>query len=267
MGQSGDTAPRRSAAPPPLLPPRIPDDERVYAIGDVHGRIDLLEELVGLIREDSETRGPARVRVILLGDIVDRGPGSAEIVRRCMEFAAQTDRFVVLKGNHEAMMVDALRGNFAAFSLWMRSGGDAALRSWGVPEYLVEGGASPELLRAACGRIPAKVLSWLQRLPLTCRIGSYLFVHAGIRPGVALAEQADEDLLWIRREFLDSEVDHEFVVVHGHSISQDGIVIQPNRIGIDTGAYRTEILSALALEGERRWTLATGVSDGASRAS
>lgn len=239
----------------------LPPGERVYAVGDVHGRVDLFERLVGQIREDNAGRERARVRLILLGDLVDRGPQSAELVRRCMAFAARTDRFVVLKGNHEAMMAQAIGGDQLALSYWLRAGGDAALSSWGVPDDLVAGGPSLELLRAARGQVPEAVLHWVRGLPLTHQVGGYLFVHAGVRPDVALAEQTEEDLLWIRREFLESGVDHGLVVVHGHSVT-DRVSERPNRIGIDTGAYRTGRLTALGLEGDRRWTLATGGRSG-----
>ncbi len=195
--------------------------------------------------------------MILVGDIVNRGPDSAEVIRRCMALSRRTDRFVVLKGNHETLMVESLRGDFTALGYWLRDGGDAALLSWGVAEELIAEGPSTELLRTARAAIPADVIGWLDRLPLHSRIGDYLFVHAGIRPGIPFAEQVAQDLLWIRQEFLGSDADHGCVVVHGHSISEDGIVTRPNRIGIDTGAFRTGVLTALALEGDRRWSLAT----------
>jgi serine/threonine protein phosphatase 1 len=238
--------------------PSLPAGNRVYAIGDIHGRLDLLEEIVAAIRKDNAARPQAEVWIILLGDLIDRGENSAEIVARCMAFSARTDRFMVLRGNHEAMMTDAIGGNLLALSLWLRHGGGPALRSWGVPEALLEEGASPELLRAARTHVPPDVLQWLGSLPLTWAIGDYLFVHAGIRPGSPLAEQRTEDLLWIRKEFLESDEQGGPVVVHGHSISDDGVVVRPNRIGIDTGAYRTNVLTALALEGTERWILATG---------
>jgi len=238
-------------------PPRIPATHRVYAIGDVHGRLDLLEQLVATIRADNAGRGPAQVWIILLGDLVDRGPDSAAIVARCMAFTQRSDHFVVLRGNHEAMMVDAIGGNLLALSLWLRHGGGPALSSWGVSEHLVGAGASPELLRAARAQVPADVVQWLAALPLTWTLGDYLFVHAGVRPGCSLTDQRAEDLLWIRKEFLESEADEGYVVVHGHSISDEGVVVRPNRIGIDTGAYRTDVLTALALEGTERWVLAT----------
>ena len=253
---SGDSARPRGASP--IRVPRAPDGERVYAIGDVHGRLDLLEQLVGLIRRDNAGRSPARVTLVCVGDIIDRGPDSAEIVRRCMQFSGRTDRFAVLKGNHEAMLVDALAGDFLALSLWLRSGGDAALSSWGVADALVAKGPSRELVRAARAQISAKTLAWLAGRPLLRRVGDYVFVHAGIRPGVDIDLQTPEDLLWIREEFLESEADHDGqVVVHGHSVSDEGVVSRPNRIGIDTGAYRTNTLSAVMLEADERWALST----------
>ena len=239
------------------MAPRIPDGERIYAIGDVHGCLDKLETLIGLIRHDNAGRDPARVRLILVGDIVNRGPNSAEVVRRCMALSRRTDRFIILKGNHEALMVESLAGDFTALGFWLRDGGEATLLSWGIAADLIAEGPSTELLRTARASIPADVLGWLDKLPLHCRAGDYLFVHAGIRPGVPLAAQVAQDLLWIRHEFLGSDADHGCVVVHGHSISENGIVTRPNRIGIDTGAYRTGILTALALEGDRSWSLAT----------
>lgn len=236
---------------------RLPDGERIYAIGDIHGRLDLFERLVASIRADNESRGAAKVRLILLGDIVDRGPDSAPLTARCMDLTRKSDRFIVLKGNHEAMMVDAIRGNFVALDLWLNHGGDAALRSFGVDAPLVAAGSSPELLRAARECVPADVLAWASALPLTRRAGDYLFVHAGIRPGVALDSQQIEDLIWIRKDFLESDADHAFTVVHGHSVTDEGVVTRPNRIGIDTGAYRTGVLTALGLEADRRWTVAT----------
>lgn len=238
--------------------PRTAAGERVYAIGDIHGRLDLLEQLIGLIRQDNAGRPPASVRMVCVGDIIDRGPESAEIVRRCMDFSRRTDRFVVLKGNHEAMLVDGLGGNFLALSLWLRSGGGPALTSWGVADDLVARGPSRELVKAALASISAETLDWLAALPLLCRSGDYLFVHAGIRPGVPIDRQTAEDLMWIRDDFLRSDADHDgLVVVHGHSISETGVVSKPNRIGIDTGAYRTNILTAVMLDGDERRTFST----------
>lgn len=234
------------------LAARIPAGERVYAIGDVHGRLDLFDALAARIAEDAAGRPPARVHVVLLGDIVDRGPDSAAIVARCLALAARSDRFVLLKGNHEATLAQALSGDIAAVSHWLRVGGDATLASWGVDRQLMLDGDMPRLLREARARVTPRVVEQLGGLPLTHRIGDYLFVHAGIRPEVALADQQETDLLWIRQGFLESEADLPFVVVHGHTVTSEADV-RRNRIGIDTGAYRTGILTALGLEGGERW--------------
>ena len=234
---------------------KLPANERIYAIGDIHGRLDLFEQLVAAIAQDSAQRPPARVRLVLLGDIIDRGPDSAEIVARCRALAAASEDFIVLRGNHEQAMADALRGDAIAFEFWLRFGGDATLRSWGVPEETLAADDLADLLRAARQQVPAELLTWLGALPLSLKVGDYLFVHAGIRPGVGLWRQSREDILWIREEFLDSDADHACIVVHGHSISEDAPDVRHNRIGIDTGAYRTGRLTALGLEGTDRWTL------------
>ena len=242
--------------------PRVPEGERVYAIGDIHGRLDLLEKLVSSIRRDNAQRVPARVSLICIGDLIDRGPESAEIVRRCMAFSQRTDRFIVLKGNHEEMLVEALSGDFLALSLWLRSGGGAALSSWGVADELIEGGPSKELVRMARALISTKTLAWLRGRPLLHQSGDYMFVHAGISPNVRMKRQTPEDLLWIREEFLMSDADHHgLVVVHGHSVGSEDLVVKPNRIGIDTGAYRTDILSAAMLEADELWALSSQVPD------
>ncbi|WP_156678131.1 metallophosphoesterase family protein [Sphingomonas profundi] len=248
---------------PIVAPPCVPAGERIYAIGDIHGRIDLFQALLDQIRRDNEARDPATVRLILLGDIIDRGPASAELVARCRALSERSDRFVVLKGNHEAMMVDALGGNLHALALWLRNGGDAALASWGVDAALIAEGPPHKCIADARAHVPAATIAWLRALPTTLRIGDYLFVHAGIRPGVPLADQTEPDLLWIRREFLDSGADHGLVVVHGHSISARGPELRANRIGIDTGAYRTGSLTALMLEGSDRLLLSTGPGEAA----
>ena len=233
----------------------IPAGERIYAIGDIHGCYDLFERLIGRIRRDSEAREPARVRLILLGDLIDRGPGAARLAERCMALSQANDDFVVLRGNHEQAMLDALAGNLVALDFWCRYGGDATLRGWGVPEPLLAGEDPQGLLEAARARIPGDLLAWLHRLPLSCRIGDYLFIHAGIRPGRRLSRQSAHDMLWIRDDFLNSDADHRVVVVHGHSISDAAPEVKHNRIGIDAGAYRTGRLIALGLEQSERWTL------------
>lgn len=237
--------------------PRLPDQTRVYAIGDVHGRLDLLRKLVRMIEQDNALRARARVKLVVLGDFIDRGPDSAEVVRALLAIAAKTRNLIVLKGNHEQAMVGGLAGDFDALEMWLAYGGEATLTSWGVRESLIGMHDVRALLADAEQRIPASVTNWMSRLPVTYRAGDYLFVHAGVRPGVPLDRQDPKDLLWIRNDFLESTEDHGAMIVHGHSIREDGPDFQLNRIGIDTGAYRTGTLTALALEADRCWTLST----------
>lgn len=246
---------RRRAAPGDDAP-------RIYAVGDVHGRLDLLERLVELIRRDAADRPPRPTRVILLGDFIDRGPDSATLIRMFMQLDRERG-FIVLKGNHEAAMTDALDGDHDALDMWLRHGGAATLASFGV-DVTALGGDEGRLLRTARAAVPRAVRSWLRGLPTHVRFGRHYFVHAGVRPGVALDAQSDDDRLWIGEEFLRSDADHGAVIVHGHTIHEDGVHLGPNRIGVDTGAYRTGRLSAVGLEDARAWVLtATGRSDGA----
>jgi len=231
--------------------------QRLYAIGDVHGRFDLFRRLTSMIEDDQATRPPAPTRIVLLGDIVDRGPDSARMVRGCMTLTATTDRFVVLKGNHEEMMAEALGGNLAVYGHWLRFGGRETLLSWGVDPAVAEGPATPDHLRIAAEAVGPDVVNWLATLPLHHEHDGFLFVHAGIRPGIPFRRQRQDDLLWITDEFLESEAPHDRIVVHGHSVVEDGPVIRPNRIGIDTGAYRTGRLTALGVENGETWTLST----------
>jgi serine/threonine protein phosphatase 1 len=239
-----------------LATPKLALGERLYAIGDVHGCLDLFGRLVGLIRRDNAVRPPCRTKIVLLGDMIDRGPNSAELVRHLRQFHDRTKNLIVLQGNHEATMVEALRGNLEALSAWLNFGGRETLLSWGVP---AEWFSKPvrEILAVALSVVKKDELKWLDRLPLFHRSGDFFFVHAGIRPGVNLGKQYPEDMLWIRDEFLQSPVTHSAIIVHGHTVVEDGPMLLHNRIAIDTGAYRTGKLSAVGFEGSKQWTLST----------
>jgi serine/threonine protein phosphatase 1 len=235
-------------------PPRTPalsPDHRVYAIGDVHGRIDLLEALLARIEADSARRPRSDVLVLLLGDLIDRGPDSAAVVRRAMR-PLPWARLQSLRGNHEAAMLDALDGDRRMLAIWLRNGGDAALRSWGFDLALLEDGTADEISAALQRAIPTAERAFIARCPLSLRLGDYFFVHAGVRPGVRLEQQSEQDMLWIRDDFLASTRHHGAIVVHGHSISE-AVEAMPNRIGIDTGAYASGRLTAIGLDGEARW--------------
>jgi len=234
-----------------------PGGSRLYAVGDIHGRADLLESLIEQITADAASHPDTAKRLIFLGDYVDRGPASSAVIDLVLDNTPPGIEVVRLMGNHEEMMLRFL-ADIAVGRTWMMNGGDATLRSYGVePPSLFSG--APALHRAQqhfAERLPARHLSFLQGLAISHTEGDYLFVHAGVRPGVALDRQRTEDLLWIRDEFLASNRDFGKVVVHGHSISLDP-EFRANRIGIDTGAYATGRLSCLVLEGNRRAFLHT----------
>jgi serine/threonine protein phosphatase 1 len=235
--------------------PVLPEGMRVYAIGDIHGRLDLFDRLLSLIEEDTHRRPSMPTTIILLGDLIDRGPDSAGVIRRAMNPPAWA-RMRVIKGNHEAAMLDALGGDRKMLGIWTKNGGIQALQSWGIDDALIENGTSEELIAAMHQTIPLAERAWLARGVVSIQLGGYYFVHAGVRPGVKLGEQKEQDSFWIREEFLLSNRDHGAIVVHGHSVSTD-IEELPNRIGIDTGAYASGKLTALCLEADKRWILQT----------
>ena len=234
---------------------RIARGERIYAIGDIHGRADLFADLLTRIRQDNAQRPDGRTRIVVLGDGVDRGPDSAALVTRLMRYTQANRRFIVLKGNHEQIMLAALAGDLTAAQAWLDYGGVATLRSWGVPERVLSDAALPVLMWEARRLVTPQVRSWIARLKLYVRSGNVLFVHAGIRPGVPLRKQDALDLMWIRQEFLGDDRPRSFLVVHGHSIFEQGPDVGAYRIGIDTGAYRTGRLTALGLEAGDPWSL------------
>jgi serine/threonine protein phosphatase 1 len=236
-----------SAEPADL--PAIPDGERVYAIGDIHGRRDLFGALVEAIDADDAARGPADTTVVLLGDLVDRGPASAQVIALAREWQARR-RVRILAGNHEEMFLRSFN-ELEIFRHFLRHGGRETVLSYGVDrtQFLqAELDEAQDLLRAF---VPAEDIAFVGSFEDMIRIGDYLFVHAGIDPGVPLDAQKPRDLRWIREPFLSHPDPHGPVVVHGHTISEEPQDCG-NRIGIDTGAFRTGRLTALALEGTTR---------------
>jgi serine/threonine protein phosphatase 1 len=234
--------------------PRIAFGERIYAIGDVHGRFDLLSALMGRISADAKERPARRTKLLFVGDLIDRGPDSAQVVDHLQTMSRVSRNLIVLKGNHEEVMVQSLRGDLETFTAWLTFGGREALMSWGVSEKDLS--LPIERVRElAVAAVPIQTLSWMATLPFSYRSGDFLFVHAGIRPGVPLRDQDPGDYLWIRDEFIESEAMHPAVIVHGHTICEHGPEIRRNRIGLDTGAYRTGRLSAVAFEGSRQWAI------------
>jgi len=229
---------------------------RAYIVGDVHGRLDLLEQLLGQIERDRTERPAGKVLLVFLGDLIDRGPHSAQVVERLRNLSTPGVRTVFLLGNHEDVVLRILEGDTSLITSWLRFGGAQCLESYGADPRKIASSADPEALRLIREAIPAEQVEFLKSFADTCRFGDYLFVHAGIRPGVPIDEQLQSDLRWIREPFLFDEADHGCIVVHGHTISLE-VEERSNRIGIDTGAYRTGVLTALAIEGSARWYLNT----------
>lgn len=239
-------------------PARVTEDTRVYAIGDIHGRADLLADLLEMIRADAARAPEGRQVLITLGDHVDRGEWTRHVVDMLLEDPLPGAELVTLKGNHEQLLLRFLEEPEAVGRLWLGNGGDATLRSYGIEpsryRRLADGWRRMSHLFAEA--LPAAHRRFFENLRLHHGEGGYLFVHAGIRPGVPLAEQTAETLLWVRDPFLSSEADHGAVVVHGHTIAW-APEERPNRIGIDTGAFMTGRLTCLVLAGEERRFLST----------
>ena len=238
--------------------PSVPAGHRVYAIGDVHGRDDLLADLLRQIEADNDERPRARTHIIFLGDLIDRGPESRQVIERFSRYAPAGMTPLFLAGNHEEVLLRLLSGEHEFVESWLKFGGAQCLRSYGVDPTPLLHMASIRAAKIISEAIPAAHVDFLRTFSDTFRIGDYLFVHAGIRPGVALGDQVQADLRWIRKPFLDTIDDHGFVVVHGHTI-KDRIDLRHNRIGIDTGAYRSGVLTALGAEATEQWFLQTGV--------
>lgn len=234
----------------------VPDGARIYAVGDIHGRLDLLDRLLGDIFADHERRGAGDVRLIFLGDLVDRGPDSRGVVDRLLALSQGAVPVRFLKGNHEEVFLRAVGGDLKALRFLLRIGGRATIMSYGFNEAEYAALDFEALAARLAERVPAEHVAFLSAFEDMIEVGDYLFVHAGIRPGVDFAEQKASDLRWIRDDFLDCRDDHGKLVVHGHSIT-DEVDVRPNRIGIDTGAFDSGQLTAIGLEGTERWFLST----------
>jgi serine/threonine protein phosphatase 1 len=218
--------------------------------------MDLLEQLFGLIAADDDARSAASVSLVMLGDLVDRGPASRQVIDYLVNRSEGRHALCCLRGNHEEVFLRVLDGHFDAIREWFQFGGRETMLSYDVPEALIDEGSLEAIAHAFADRVPREHIAFLNRMPDHFALGDYLFVHAGIRPGVPLDRQKSADLRWIRREFLDHEGDHGCVVVHGHNIVSEPEELS-NRIGIDTGAFASGKLTALGIEGSDRWFLTT----------
>jgi serine/threonine protein phosphatase 1 len=250
-----------SPAPESSLDADLPDHLRIYAIGDVHGCAELLADLHAQIDRREADRPPGRVIEILIGDIVDRGPDSRKVIDMLLK-RSKRHVVVVLRGNHEQIMLDAL-DDPGQLPRWLRLGGLDTLRSYGVtPAAPFEGDNLIETVKRAREAIPKAHIEFLEQLPIIFRCRKLTFVHAGVRPGVPVDQQDYGDLMTIREPFLSYEGDLGAYVIHGHTPTHQ-VDIRPNRMNIDTGAYATGRLSGVFIEQGRFEifdTLASGVS-------
>jgi serine/threonine protein phosphatase 1 len=249
---------RRTPTLRPIDTATVPDGARIYAIGDIHGRNDLLVDLLARIDADDAARGAVNTQLILLGDLVDRGPDSAGVIETCMALkAARGDGVRLLMGNHEEIFIEACRTlEPKLLRFFLKIGGDATLLSYPITRAAYQDLTLEQLSDRLPTLVPEAHLAFLESFEDQIVVGDYLFVHAGIRPGVPLGEQKQSDLRWIREEFFGHKGDLEKVVVYGHTI-YDGVEEHGSRIGIDTGAYATGQLTAIGLQGGERWYLQT----------
>ena len=241
--------------PPPAS---VPEGVRVYAIGDIHGRADLLAQLHDKIARHAQQSATVSENIILyIGDYVDRGPQVREVIDLIVSKPLPGFQSIHLKGNHEAMMLEFLEDATTGMA-WRDAGGLETLRSYGAVHgpgnlHPADYDRAREDLEA---NMPETHKSFLYNLKLSATIGDYFFTHAGVRPGVDLDDQKEEDLLWIRYTFLNSTKDFGKVVVHGHT-PDNNVDFKPNQIGIDTGAFMTNVLTCLVLEGTSQDLLQT----------
>ena len=236
-----------------------PEDIRVYAIGDVHGRLDLLRRLHDTIRQEIERDRPADWRIVHLGDYVDRGPDSAGVLDFLINAIASDERHIALAGNHDLGVLEFLAkpdptGLFANF------GGRETAASYGVVIAGRDLSGFVEAHGDLCRAVPREHATFLATRPPSVTLGDFFFCHAGIRPGVPLERQDLQDLVWIRKEFLDWPHLHPKIVVHGHTPHHEPQVM-PNRVNLDTLAYQSGILTALVIDaGEKRLISTSGES-------
>ena len=219
--------------------------DRIYAIGDIHGCLDLLERAIDAINRDIDENGPAALTVTL-GDYIDRGPASFGVIERLAANPFPTPH-VALRGNHEQHFERFLSEPPIA-EHWRRNGGIETLHSYGVPVADVMIGRNYDVAAEALAQaLPAAHREFLRNLKTSHEVGRYFFCHAGVRPGIPIAQQSEDDLMWIRHEFLSSTEDFGKIVVHGHTPVAEPEV-RANRINIDTGAYATGRLTCVALD-------------------
>ncbi len=225
----------------------MPEDEIAYAIGDVHGCLASLKNLLDKIELDRTSRPEKKSTVVFLGDLIDRGPSSREVLEFLMNYKPDWTNVVFLMGNHEEVMIEVLGGDISAMRSWFEFGGKACARSYGVDNF-GQLHINPDHIMMALQRsVPKAHIRFISGFRDAFLFGEYLFVHAGIKPKVAIEDQSPQDMRWIRARFLEYKKPHPVMVVHGHTVVDDGPELHSNRIAVDTGAHKGRPLTAAAL--------------------
>ena len=246
-------------SPPPPVLPAVPQGQRYYAIGDIHGRLDLYEALIAAIEAEIAQQPALDHHVIVLGDLVDRGPDSAGVVERTRQWQ-QARNVRVLAGNHEEMFLAAFEKP-EALRHFLKHGGHETVLSYGFSTRQLSDMTLEDIFERLPQVVSQATRDYIAGFETMIAAGDYVFVHAGIDPARSLRDQKRSDLLWIRERFLNHEGPLEKVVVHGHTIFPS-VMDCGNRIGIDTGAFRSGVLTALVLEGNQRRILQARAADG-----
>jgi hypothetical protein len=242
-----------------VAPAALAPGVRIYAIGDIHGRADLLRAILEKVDIDRTQRPVNRPIILFIGDYVDRGPSSREVLDILIKYREMSES-IFLKGNHETFISRFLKEP-AALNEWRLCGGLETLLSYGLkPSFNPDERERRKLSEEFAGTIAGDHLAFLNSLQLSFRCGDFLFVHAGIRPGVPLADQAEEDLLWIREDFLGSKAPFGVFVVHGHT-PVGAPEMRSNRLNIDTGAFATGRLTCAVIEGSAIMALTADSAD------
>ena len=250
--------PQKSSRPEAADAPssyHLPPGLRVYAIGDIHGRLDLLMRLHAMIEADIAQRRVEMAQLVYLGDYIDRGSQSRQVIELLINPPPSLPRALMLRGNHEQTLLDCI-DDPARLGDWRDFGGIETMLSYGVESALLRSRSDNATTMHAFAEACAPHLDFYESLGSSARIGDFFFCHAGIRPGIALDRQIDQDLLWIRQEFLNSTSEFGAMIVHGHTPVEKPDV-RRNRVNIDTGAYVTRKLTAAVIEADQIGFLST----------
>ncbi len=238
---------RNTPAQSHRVPASLPDGVRIYAVGDIHGRSDLLSRLLHCIEADRRQRPAERAITVFVGDYIDRGPSSRHVIDLLLHWRENNDA-VFLRGNHE-MFLTRFLSDPKTLESWRQLGGLETLLSYGLqPSINPDREEQWRLAEQLAGSVPKEHLDFLESLDSFYSCGDFFFVHAGIRPGIPIAQQSEQDMLWTRKEFLAHEQPFERFVVHGHT-PVAALDVRSNRINIDTGAFATGHLTCIVIEG------------------